>query len=425
MARADKGQGLAEKIKHDKALETAKAELARLTKSSDREHKERKELQNQNVVKQLEIDRLLGDLLAAHKETRAHQCSLLDAQKELAELQTSLQRLIDEGISKALTNKLRHWIEPVLNTEVAVASEQRSDLLARSAAALVKQRSQDIHYGNRAELTRMIAERRQMLADVQRARIEALNPLPELTSITTELERAIGDLSHRLGPPDEHLSATVSGLLARINAATSLDALSEVRKFIQEAASYGLLDRDELHQLYRATDNKAGLLYDKVELLGKDNAGSPTTRFFLRHAIAQGHPFTLFIDGHNVLYTLKDLFLRHFLDDRPGPMARTELANCLTSIFFKQGADVMLYFDGNDPSQQSLSDQVRVFYSGGAGAHRADEAILKHLMHYVHSDSSAPLCLVTHDADFARQASAMGVSIIHPEEFATSLDIVA
>jgi hypothetical protein len=99
------------------------------------------------------------------------------------------------------------------------------------------------------------------------------------------------------------------------------------------------------------------------------------------------------------------------------------LANRLTRIFDKPGADVMLYFDGDDPAQQSLSDQVRVIYSGGTGEHRADEAILKHLAFYVQSGSAAPLCLVTKDADFSRQARAMGVIIMHPEEFVSSLDM--
>ena len=167
------------------------------------------------------------------------------------------------------------------------------------------------------------------------------------------------------------------------------------------------------------------MLYDKAEIFGQDHSGHPQTQFFLRHAIAHGQRFTLFIDGHNVLYALKDILGRHFVDGIPGLRARVEFANCLTRNFDKPGADVMLYFDGGDPAQQSLSDQVRVIYSGGTVEHRADEAILKHLAFCVQSGSSAPLCLVTGDADFSRQAKAMGVIIMHPEELATSIDMTA
>ena len=118
-------------------------------------------------------------------------------------------------------------------------------------------------------------------------------------------------------------------------------------------------------------------------------------------------------------------FGRLFVDGHPGTRARVEFANCLNRIFDRPGADVLLYFDGADPTQLSLSDRVRVMYSGGTGEHRADEAILKHLSFCVESGSSAPLCLVTGDADFARQANAMGVIIMHPEEFAASLDLTS
>jgi hypothetical protein len=271
----------------------------------------------------------------------------------------------------------------------------------------------------------MIEERRQMLAEVRRARIEAMNPLPQLASIAADLEHEIRDFARRLGQPEQPIAATESGLLARINAAQSLDDLFELRQFLQEAAAYELLHRDELQRLYRATADKAGMLYDRAGISGQNHSGSAQTRFFLRHALAQGQPFTLIIDGHNVLYGLEELFGRHFVDGHPGLKARAEFANCLTRIFDKPGADVVLYFDGVDPTQQSLSDQVRVIYSGGTGEHRADEAILKHLAFYVQSGSAAPLCLVTGDADFARQARAMGVIIMHPEEFVTAVDLTA
>jgi hypothetical protein len=102
-----------------------------------------------------------------------------------------------------------------------------------------------------------------------------------------------------------------------------------------------------------------------------------------------------------------------------------EFANSLLPIFDKPGADVMLFFDGNDATEQALSDHVRVFYSGGTGDHRADNAILEHIAFSLQSSASTPICLVTKDGDFARQAGAKGVTIMDPEEFATLLEISA
>jgi len=265
----------------------------------------------------------------------------------------------------ALSGALRQWLLPVRNVQEALADARQRDLAGRAAEVLERQRAADLNYGNRAALTRLIEERRQLLTEIQRARLEALNPLPELRGIADHLEREIGDLAHRLGLPQGEIAAAAAGLLVRINEAQTLEELSEVRQFIQQAAAFELLHREDLHRLYRAMDDKAGLLYDKAKVVGEVGAGSLKSRFFLRRAVAQGDPFTLFIDGHNVLFELEDIFGQYFVDGFPGTRARAEFGKCLTRIFDKPGADVLLYFDGDDPKQHSLSDQVRVIYSGG------------------------------------------------------------
>lgn len=419
-SRMDGDQGHAAKGKPDRALDSAKAELDRVTRKGERE---RKEFQDKITEKQKEIDRRRDDLFTYRNDSKTRDAESAQAKKELAELQASLTQHIDEGVDKALSGTLRQWLVPVRNGEEALADARQSDLAGRAAEVLERQRAADLNYGNRVALTRLIEERRQLLTEIQRARLEALNPLPELRSIADHLEREIGDLAHRLGLPQGEIAAAAAGLLLRINEAQTLEELSVVRQFIQQAAAFDVLHRNDLHRLYRAMDDKAGLLYDKAKVVGAVGAGSLKSRFFLRRAAAQGDPFTLFIDGHNVLFELQDIFGQYFVDGFPGTRARAEFGKCLTRIFDKPGADVLLYFDGDDPKQHSLSDQVRVIYSGGTGEHRADEAILKHLMAFNQSARPGPLCLVTRDVAFARQAREMGVIIMHPEEFAASVDL--
>ena len=423
VASSAKGEGRNEKGKLDAALETAKAELAR---QAQRHTREQKELQNKIDKEQQESKHLRIQLAEADIETKAIKAGLSESQLQFGALHASVQQRIDEGVRTALSNRLRQWLAPVISVEEALAQSKQSDLLARAAEALAKQRSVDRHYGNRAELTRAIEERRHMLAEIKRARIDALKPIPELASIAASLEREINHLECQLGMSGDQVTPTGSALLERINAALSLDELSEVRQFIQQAAAYQLLRRDELHRLYRATNDKAGLLYDMIQPQGEERSGFPKTRYFHPlHAAAHGQPFTLFIDGHNVLFKLEDLFGQFFEKGFPGRKARVEFANSLLPIFDKPGADVMLFFDGNDPTEQSLSDHVRVFYSGGTGDHRADNAILEHMSFCQQSASSTPIGLVTKDGDLARQAGAMGATIMDPEEFATLLELAA
>jgi len=422
VSRLEKDQGQTVKQDSDKALDAIKTDLDRLTKKAERE---RKELQDKITEKQKEIDRLRGDLVSARNDSKSCEAERSQATKELTELRAFLQKRIEEGVGEALSGTLRQWLVPARNVEVALAGAKQSDVAGRAAEVLERQRAVDLNYGNRAAVTQLVEERRLLLAELQRARREALIPLPELRGIADQVEREIGDLEHRLGLPEQEVAAALAGLLARINQVQTLDELSEVRQFIQQAAAYELLHRKDLHRIYRALDDKAGLLYDKAEVLGETKGGASKTRFFLRRAVANGESFTLFIDGHNVLFELKEVFGQYFVDGLPGTKARVEFADRIARIFDKPGADVLLFFDGDDPKQHTLSDQVRIIYSGGTGEHRADEAILKHLMAISQSGALVPLCLVTRDADFARQARDMGVIIMHPEEFAASVDLAA
>ncbi len=421
-SRLEKDQGQTATQKSDKALDAIKPDLDRFLTIAERK---RKKLQDKITKKEKEIDSLQTDLKTARSESNTREEQLSEATEDLNKLRTSLQKRIEQGVGEALSGTLRKWLVPARNVEVALAGAKQSDLAGRAAEVLKRQHTVDLNYGNRAALAQLIGERRLLLAELQRARREALNPLPELRGIADQVEREIGDLEHRLELPEQDVAAAASGLLARTNEAQTLDELSEMRQFIQQAAAYELLHRKDLHRIYRALDDKAGLLYDKAEVFGETKGGASKTRFFLRLAVANGEFFTLFIDGHNVLFELKEVFGQYFADGLPGTKARVEFANRITRIFDKPGADVLLYFDGDDPQQHTLSDQVRIIYSGGTGEHRADAAILKHLMAIGQSGALAPLCLVTGDADFARQARGIGVIIMHPEEFAVSVDLAA
>ena len=421
-SRLGKDQGRAAMEKTDRALDLVKSELDRVAKKAERDGKE---FHNKITEKQKEIDRLRNDLLAARNDSKLRDAEKAQARKELAELQVSLTQRIDQDVDKALSGTLRQWLLPMRNVQEALADARQSDLSVRAAELLARQRAVDLNYGNRAALTQLIEERRQLLAQIRRARLEALNPLPELRDIAERLGREIGDLAHRLGSPQGEIAETVTGLLVRINEAQTLEELSEVRQFIQQAASFELLHREDLNRLYRAMDDKAGLLYDKAKVVGELAVAPLRTRFFLRRAVSRGDQFTLFIDGHNVLFDLEDIFGQYFMDGFPGTKARVEFGKSIARIFNNSAANVLLYFDGDEPKQLSLSDQVRVIYSGGTGEHRADDAILKHMMALNQTIPPGPVCLVTRDVDFARQAGELGATIIHPEEFAASVDLGA
>ena len=396
------------------------AETARLSKQFARE---KKKLQDKIAENDHEIARLGHELLRARQESKLRATELSQASKAASELQETLHTRIEQGVQHNLNDTLRQWLVPVRQLNAALVDAQHSDLPSRAAELLERQRAVDLQYGNRTAMHGQIDQRRQLLAQIQLARREALNPLPELRHIAAQLVHEIADLTQRLGLPTDASSPVVTALLATTNEAKTLDELAQMRQFIQQATGFNLLQKDDLEGLYGALNETANRLYDRAQItreVGRDPAPS---RFFLRRAVVQGEAFTLFIDGHNVLFELAEIFSPYFLDGIPKAKAREVLGQRLTRIFAQSGAEVILYFDGEEPTQSSLSAQVRVLYSGGTGAHRADTAILQHLLVLKQAGYAAPLCLVTRDVAFARQAEAMSVIILHPEEFAIAVDL--
>ena len=396
------------------------AETDRLSKQFARE---KKKLQDKIAQNDHEIARLGHELLRARQDSKLRATELSQVSQAAHELQETLHTRIEQGVQKNLNDTLRQWLVPVRQLNAALVDAQHSDLPSRAAELLERQRAVDLQYGNRTAMNGQIEQRRQLLAQIQHARREALNPLPELRHIAAQLDREIADLTQRLGLPTDASSPVVTALLATTNEAQTLDELAQMRQFIQQATGFNLLQKEDLEGLYGALNETANRLYDQAKITPEVSGEPAPSRFFLRRAVVQGEAFTLFIDGHNLLFELAEIFSPYFLDGIPKAKAREVLGQRLTRIFAQSGAEVILYFDGEEPTQSSLSAQVRVLFSGGTGAHRADTAILQHLLVLQQAGYAAPLCLVTRDTDFARQAKAMSVIILHPEEFAIAIDL--
>jgi hypothetical protein len=134
---------------------------------------------------------------------------------------------------------------------------------------------------------------------------------------------------------------------------------------------------------------------------------------------------TYLLDGHNILYALRQAFIEQLVDGHPGTAAREELAERLRRAFARPGPAVFLYYDGGEAHAESRSAQLQVIYSGGDGEHRADRAILGHLRQLAESAPVAPVVVVTRDIALARRARKRGASIMAPEEFAELSGLLA
>jgi hypothetical protein len=126
---------------------------------------------------------------------------------------------------------------------------------------------------------------------------------------------------------------------------------------------------------------------------------------------------TYLIDGHNLLYAVRQGFLDHLVDGHPGGAAREELVRRLVGAFVAADQAVFLYFDGSEAKTEIRSAQVQVIYPGGAGDQRADAAILRHVAQLAAAGEGTPIIVVTRDLKLARRARKRGADVMAPGEF--------
>jgi len=139
----------------------------------------------------------------------------------------------------------------------------------------------------------------------------------------------------------------------------------------------------------------------------------------MQSTLAVGQRATLVVDGHNVLFTLPALFRPFFENGNPGGRARDALEQRLAALARRHPRlDIQLWFDGGTVSERTVSDNLRVRFSGGSGSNRADRQILAFLHHLGTASPELTRAVVTADQDEARAAERSHAMVMAPEELA-------
>ena len=329
---------------------------------------------------------------------------------------------MNDRLQAELSARLRPWLEPVCSLAEAVRAVAdgaggEADVLVRAEAALKRQAAVDLHYGNRAGLQRRLAALESVRVNLDSARREALNPLPELEDLVAELEREIRTSRARLALPEAPCG--LEETLIRINALGSLDELEEFRQFLDTAADLRAWNHGDQRTLYEKLDRQFSRLLEP-HLAGERKPPAPLAPLAaLRQALARDQEFLLLVDGHNVL---PDFFASLYEEGRPGQKAREGLTDELVRMFARsRKARARLYFDSDDPTQSEPSAQVVVLFSGGMGRDRADNAILADLERYSAVSEGTPRFVVSSDRELVRQARELGALTMRSAEFAVLL----
>lgn len=348
------------------------------------------------------------------------------AEAELAELRGDFEALVQQRVQALLDERLLPWLAPAESLAQAAADPGRGQLLEQAEQLLQEQAAIDRRYGLRRSLQAELDDCRQMLARLAEAQAESLRPLPKLLTLQQEIRLRIQALQQQLGTrADTDLAAcsNLARLQQAMAQANTLEQLSAIRQALGAAEPLGLLDVEERARAYALLADLASRIYAREGICRTAAQDREGLRHLPLHAmqstLAVGQRATLVVDGHNVLFTLPALFRPFFENGNPGGRARDALEQRLAALARRHPRlDIQLWFDGGTVSERTVSDNLRVRFSGGSGSNRADRQILAFLHHLGTASPELTRAVVTADQDEARAAERSHAMVMAPEELA-------
>ncbi|NGX16142.1 NYN domain-containing protein [Wenzhouxiangella sp. XN24] len=380
----------------------------------------------QKLVEKLQgrIDKQEADTIHHRQTAEAvrERSKQLDAEKDeltqrLEAMEAKLEKEKNLAIAEALASETREWLSHAREIETAKHETQARDLVGFARDLLARQKSDDRNYGNVEEIRDQIAQRLDLIQELEHAQATALRPLPQLGPTIAQLRDETEKLQDLIGWNSRNANPLVRELSLRINGAVSLDALSPVRSFIEQAGHLQLLSSGDKASVLRALNRKVDTLIDAYGVPPSDKGlDQPVKKTLLYRLEKTKCPWLILVDGHNLIRKVGDL-IGNVVDGERAGEAREKLTEIVRRYFASTRAEVLLYFDGPHQSTEVLSPTMRVIYSGGKGRNRADNAMLEALEEHKQRRSQTRYIVITSDLDLATRAMETGADVVSSSSF--------
>lgn len=396
-------------------------------------------LRRENGTLSTQLEKTLSDAKAVETNHAKVQAQLISALADIGKLEAEFDVRVAEAVQAQLDDRLLPWLRPaeaiaeaaralqVTGSSPAPGDSGDSESVREAKRLLQRQAEFDRQFGLRRAL-RTERERCVTLKEgLREALAESIRPLAELAPGIEALEARIRQIDVALGEGREVVPAQQSPALLRLEralaVADSLDELAALRQGLIASEPLALLDEDELAKAYRHLGQASSRIYARAGL-GRDRTvtrsdltGLPL--YAVQSRLAQGMPCTVIVDGHNILWKVPVLFRPHFEQGQPGARARRALEAALAVLAKRHPSLYMhLWFDGGVMQDLVLAPNLRVHFSGGVGANRADRQMLAYLTHMSASGTNEVRAVVTADRDVAASAQASGALTMTPQELA-------
>lgn len=148
----------------------------------------------------------------------------------------------------------------------------------------------------------------------------------------------------------------------------------------------------------------------------------PTAEGKLALALTDGMPCLLLIDGHNTQYGMPSRYNPQRGRRMTERDKRLRLLRDVAGLVAPSPAmRACVVFDGPEHSEEEAGERVRVVFSGGKGAHRADRVLLDQIRFLKGGDAAPCVLLVSDDRDLCEKARKLGAETVPVLEFGAFL----
>lgn len=379
------------------------------------------------------VKQLRRELKESQSINHALQASLTTLETQNQKLQTEINRL--QALDSAFDTQVKQRVEDLVNKRLGrltgapaflLDTHARHDkgLLSRVQTALKHQSERDERVGTVSSLQAEMHVLDQQLSRIEQALADALQPLPELLNVRQEVKDRLANLAHALkinqnsAPPDEF----VIGMKSQLAKATHLEQLAQLRRQVQGQVDLGALSVQQAQYAFEAISDVAHRLYTQFENL--DDAQHKQLLFTaspvdsLRRSLIKGKNARVWIDGHNYLHQMRAQLGSLFENGQPGQRAREYLINQLQDLATHHPQlEIDLWFDGPILAHRTVSDNLRVKFSGGTGSDRADTCIAQEVTFAQKHAPQIDTYVVSADRDVQQHAQDCFATAMSPMEW--------
>jgi len=382
-AKEGLARGLAPFLRHVRAFMPERGRSAGTTdkgRRAARPTKKEKALQTKLEAVTREAESCRSRLEREKKACAELRRALREAEGKNAVLRQEWEDAVRLEVHRRMESEVRGWLRSARDlerrAEAAGVGDDGRDVLARIDEALEAQEKTDRHYGNRRRLIRRLRALESGRRRLVEAARTALNPLPGLAALVSDIDREIDEIRRRLGACSSG-DPLAERLLLRLNDAADLDELERVAAQVRRLRGDGLLPPAAAADVEERLDALRGRLYDRYR------PAPPAGPEILRLMGDKYGGALLLLDGYNIILGLPELFGRDLEEGgRPGAQARERLLAAVDGACRALGAEADVFFDGERAAERGYSPLVREVFSGGGGSEmpdRADLAIIAHL----------------------------------------------